>query len=648
MCLRARQTVPIRLIDTTARAWMAGCCGLALLGLRVVGAPAAPEAHVSTRYSPLADITPANVARLETAWTAHTGVFAGGKGLAPTTSVEGFQARPVLVGDQLIVTTTTSLVIALDAETGAERWRFDPFDGRTPPCERPNRGVAVWAPGDGPPATIFSGTCDGRLAAIDTHGRAVRTFGNNGLLDLRPGVGALPTDEYAVTSPPAIYRDLVIVGALVPEGTARGPAGDVRAFDAHSGREVWRFHTVPRPGEPGHDTWSDDAWQRRTGVNVWSQMAVDQTRGLVFLPIGSASYDFYGGDRPGADLYANTLVALDARTGVRRWHFQLVHHDLWDYDLPAQPILADIVHLGRVIPAVIQVTKMGLVFVLDRTTGTPVFGVQEQPVPQSDAPGEASAATQPFPIKPAPLGRVAPLTRADLTTVTEASARECAALFDRVQSGGIFTPPGRELTVWFPGTLGGATWSGASVDPGRGYLIVNTNEIGALGQIVPAAPGLVPAFRRASPFGEYARFWDSNRLPCQQPPWGRLTAIDLATGDVAWQVPFGDAPQLAAAGVRGTGTPSLGGAITTAGGLTFIGATNDARFRAFDTSSGKVLWETALPASAHATPITYRGPRSGRQFVVVAAGGGGKLSSTISDTVVAFALPGPPASAARR
>jgi glucose dehydrogenase len=495
--------------------------------------------------------------------------------------------------------------------------------------------------GSGGPAdrTVFSGTCDGRLVALDAAtGRLRAAFGTAGVIDLRQGAGAQAGEQYSITSPPAIWRDLVIVGALVPEETPRGPAGDVRAFDVHTGQERWRFHTVPRPGEFGHDTWPADGWQRRTGVNVWSTMSVDDDRGLVFLPIGSPSYDFYGGDRAGQDLFGNSLVALDAATGRRRWHRQLVHHDLWDFDPPARPILADIPHGGRMVPAVIQLTKMGLVFVFDRTTGEPVFGVEERAVPPSELPGEHAWPTQPFPVKPPPLSRGKPLTREELTTVTPESHQECEALFGRLRSGGLFTPPGPELTLSFPGTMGGATWSGGAVDPSSAYLIVNTNEVGAIGQMVPEANGVVPPFKRASPGGAYGRFWDSQQLPCQQPPWGLLHAVDLSTGAIAWQVPLGDMPALAAQGITGTGTPNLGGAIVTAGGVVFIGGASDSRFRAFDLRTGRELWRADLPASGHGTPLSYRG-RTGRQFVLIAAGGGGKFSHTISDAIVAFALP---------
>ncbi len=615
---------------------------LALAAVTILGLRGGADSHSlnsSSRFAVMDDLTPASVKGLTEAWVAHTGEYAGGMGPNPPQSVEGFQTRPTLVGGLLIVTTTTSKVIALDAETGKEAWRFDPFTGKHV-CDFPHRGVAVWSAAS--ESTIFSGTCDGHLIALDARtGQPRSTFGTGGSVDLRTGLGVGATEEYGVTSAPAIFRDLVIIGSRVPEGESRGPSGDVRAFDVRTGQERWRFHTVPQPGEPGHETWASDAWQGRTGVNVWSTMSVDDERGLLFMPIGSASYDFYGADRPGPDLHANSLVALDAASGRLKWHFQLVHHDLWDYDPPAQPILADITSNGRRIPAVIQLTKMGLIYVFDRVTGTPVFGVEERPVPQSDVPGERTSPTQPFPIKPAPLSRTTPITRADLSTIDETARTECARMFDQIAtSGGIFTPEGRSLTLWFPGTLGGATWSGGTVDVTRNLLIVNSNEVGAVGQLEPQPPGAPEAFKRGSPWGGYARFWDSRHLPCQQPPWGRLTAVDLGDGSVRWQVPFGVARAAGLAGAT-TGTPNLGGAVSTTGGVIFIAATNDAMIRAFDTVSGRVLWESPLPASGHATPTIYRGPTSGRPFVVIAAGGGGRFSSAVSDSIVAFTLPKP-------
>jgi quinoprotein glucose dehydrogenase len=599
-------------------------------------------ADASARFYDLRTITPETIGRLQRAWVFHTGEFAGGQGPNPRGQVHGFQTRPVFADGLLYITTTTSRVIALDAETGEQRWAFDPQADRARRCEAPHRGVALWTGTvDGRAArTVFSGTCEGRLIALDAATGKLRPgFADNGALDLRPGADARPGEEYAVTSPPAVYRDLVIVGALAPEGAPRGPAGDVRAFDARSGALVWRFHTVPRPGEFGHETWPADGWQRRTGANVWSQMTVDEAGGLVFLPIGSASYDFYGGDRAGDNLFSSSLVALDAATGRRVWHAQLVRHDLWDYDPPAPPILVDLTVDGARVAAVVQLTKMGMVFAFDRVTGKPLFPIEQRNVPQSDVPGERTSATQPFPSRPPPLARHAPLRADELTTVTPESSRECATMFEQVKSGGIYTPPGRDLTLWFPGTMGGITWSGGAVDPRTGRLFVNTNEIGALGRMEKQPDGRATAYRRVSPWGEYARFWDSNRLPCQQPPWGRLHAVDLATGTIAWQVPFGNAPQLESRGLTGTGTPNLGGAIATSTGLVFIAGTNDRRFRAFDAASGRILWETTLEASGHATPVAYRSARTGREFIVLAAGGGGRFSTTVSDTVVAFALP---------
>ena len=601
--------------------------------------PAAPVGNESARFFDLAAITPQNVKALTVKWTFHTGDFSGGRGPHPDGTVPGVQTRPIVADGLVYVTTPSSVVVAIDGDTGREVWRYDPQAGARERCYDSHRGVALWTSTDvASERTVFSGTCDGRLVALDAlTGRLRIGFGTAGVLDLRTGADVRPGEAYAVTSPPAVWRDLVIVGALVPEETPRGPSGDVRAFDVRTGTERWRFHTVPRPEETGHDTWPADAWQRRSGVNVWSSMAVDVERGLLFLPVGSPSYDFYGGDRHGQNLFGNSLVALEAASGRRVWHAQLVHHDLWDYDPPAQPILADIPHGGRVIPAVIQLTKMGLVFVFDRTTGKPVFGVEERPVPSSDVSGEQAWPTQPFPMKPPPLARIQAVTRDELTTVTPESRRECEALFATVRSGGIFTPPGRQLTLSFPGTLGGATWSGGAVDSASAYLVVNTNEVGAIGQMVPREGAALP-FVRSSPKGAYARFWDSHELPCQQPPWGRLNAIDLTTGSIAWQVPLGDVPILAARGIRGTGALNLGGPIVTAGGLVFIGGASDSRFRAFDLRTGRELWHADLPASGHATPVTYRS-RTGQQIVLIAAGGGGKFSRTISDAIVAFALP---------
>jgi membrane-bound PQQ-dependent dehydrogenase (glucose/quinate/shikimate family) len=596
------------------------------------------------RYSPLNQINRSNVAQLQRAWTYHTGEIALGLGKGAS-RVAAFQSTPLVVDGVLYLSTPSNRVMAVDAETGAELWQFDPQAGTSSRRFQSHRGVAYWeGPSNkinGVEKRILFGTFDARLIALDaTTGKPCPDFGDAGEVNLRKGVADnWPHSNYGVTSPPAIYKNLVIVGAQAPEGPSKGPSGDVRAFDARTGKLVWRFHTVPRPGEPGHNTWEGDSWRDRTGANVWSIMTIDVERGMVFLPIGSAAYDFYGADRKGRNLYANSLVALNAATGKLIWHYQMVRHDIWDYDLPAHPNLITVRHNGRVIPAVAQVTKMGLVFVLDRRTGKPLFPVEERKVPQSKVPGEATWPTQPVPVKPPPLARHKPLTRDELNQVTPESKKYCAELFNQVVSGGLYTPPGLELTLWFPGTLGGATWSGASFDPRTGYLYVNVNELGAVGAMKPQAAGAETAYRRSSQWGAYARFWDQNEYPCQQPPWGALNAVNLNTGEIAWRVPLGQVDELTTEGAPPTGTPNMGGTIVTAGGLVFIGGANDSRFRAFDAQTGKELWTAKIDASGHATPITFHGKKSGRQFVVIAAGGGGYFSKTYSDTLVAFALP---------
>ena len=601
------------------------------------------------RFSPLAEIDRGNVSRLVRAWTYHTGELETRSDSASARDARrppAFETTPLVVGGVLYLSTAYQRVVALDAETGRERWTYDPYAGR----ERlragsPHRGVAYWE-GRGSngaiDARIVYGTIDGRLIALDARtGRPIPSFGDGGAVNLRAGMTDVP-GAYGMTSPPTIYRDLVITGALLPEAVARGPSGDIRAFDVRTGALVWRFHTVPREGEPGNETWEPGSWRDRTGANVWSSMTVDVERGLVFLPLGSAASDFYGGDRKGANLYANSIVALDAATGRLRWHRQLVHHDLWDYDLPAPPALVTIRRDGREIPAVVALTKSGLMFLFDRRTGEPLFPIEERPVPASHVPGEQAWPTQPYPVKPAPLSRHTAVTAADITDVTPESRAYCTRLFARFgSSGGAYVPPDTVASLWFPGTLGGATWSGVSVDPASGTAFVNVNEIGAIGMIRRRAPGApAPAWERWSPAGgPYARFWDDDDLPCQRPPWGKLHAIDLSTGEFRWTVPLGVNDALLARGVRNTGAPNIGGSIATAGGLVFIGSTNDKRLRAFDARTGEELWVTRLEGSAHATPVTYRGARTGKQFVVVAAGGGGQFDRDQADVVAAYALP---------
>jgi membrane-bound PQQ-dependent dehydrogenase (glucose/quinate/shikimate family) len=588
-----------------------------------------------TRFSPQQHIKRKNVCALKRVWTYHTGEVNRGNE-TDRHHIAPFETTPIVVNGMLYLSTPSNRVIALDAETGREIWQFDPQAGRTQRKFFQHRGVADWQSEAGDDRRILYGTFDGRMICLDAKtGKPCKGFGTNGVVNLRPGVAdEFPDAEYAVTSPPAIYRDLVITGAAVPEYPARGPSGAVRAFDVRTGRLVWTFHTIPGPGEAGHETWGKEAWEERTGANVWSTMSVDVERDLVFLPVGSPSYDFYGGDRKGQGLFANSLVALQASTGRLVWYFQMVHHDLWDYDMPAQPALITVRRNGESVPAVAQVTKMGFVFIFDRLTGKPLFPVEERPVPQSNVPGEAAWPTQPFPSKPPALVRQA-LNETDITTVTPESHHYCAELFHSLETRGMYTPYGRKQTLVVPGTLGGATWSGGSFDPELGYLFVNVNELGAVGAMEPQAVGAPVAYRRGSKGGEYARFWDQNQWPCQKPPWGTLNAVEVSNGEIVWKVPLG-----VVAGLNGqTGSPNLGGSLATAGGLIFIGATADSSFRAFESRSGKQLWVAELAASAHAAPVTYMGNKSGKQFVVIAAGGGGYFRGKTSDEVVAFALP---------
>ena len=589
-----------------------------------------------TRFSPLTQINRGNVSRLKRAWTYHTGEVEREGNATDRHRVAPFESTPLVVDGVLYFSTPSNRVIALNAETGEEIWKFDPqANSGKPRLYYQHRGVSYWQSKDGRDKRILYGTFDAKLIALNaTTGKPCSDFGTDGVLNLRNGLeGDQPGTLYSVTSAPGIFKDLVITGAMVPEFPSKGPSGQVRAFDVRTGKLVWTFHTIPKPGEAGHETWEGDAWKGRTGANVWSTMSVDNERGLVFLPIGSSSYDFYGADRKGADLFSNSLVALNAASGKLVWYFQMVHHDIWDYDMPAQPVLITVMHDGKKIPAVAQVTKMGFVFVLDRLTGKPLFPVEERPVPKSEVPSEAAWPTQPFPLKPPPLVRQS-LSESDVADVTPASQKYCSELFHSVRGGKVYTPYGLDLTLIVPGTLGGGNWSGASYDVRTGYLFVNVNELGAIGELEPQPEGSPEKYRRNSKRGEYARFWDENELPCQKPPWGTLNAVNMNTGEIAWKVPLGTME-----GISGKpGSPNLGGTIV-ANGLIFVGATTDAKLRAFDEMTGEELWSTDLEASAHATPITYQGKKVGKQFVVIAAGGGGYFRGKISDTLAAYALP---------
>jgi quinoprotein glucose dehydrogenase len=590
-----------------------------------------------TRFSPLRQINRQNVGSLKRAWIYHIGEADRMGNGTDRHRVAPFESTPLVIDGTLYFSTPSNRVIALNAESGKEIWQFDPQAGSAGPRQFfQHRGVAYWQSKVGDDSRILYGTFDGRLIALDARtGKPCRDFGKDGTVDLRAGIAdAYPGAEYSVTSPPAIYKDLVITGAAVPEYPPKGPGGVVRAFDIRSGKLAWTFHTIPQPGEVGHESWEGDAWKNRTGANVWSLMSVDAERGLVFLPIGSASYDFYGADRKGLDLFSNCLVALEAASGKLVWSYQMVHHDIWDYDMPAQPVLITVRRDGREVPAIAQVTKMGFVFILDRLTGKPLYPVEERAVPKSDVPGEAAWPTQPFPVKPPALVRQS-FSETEISNATPESNRYCTELFHSLENHGMYTPYGRKLTLVVPGTLGGGNWSGASFDSASGYLFINANELGAIGAMEPQAADAPVQYRRGSKEGEYARFWDQNQWPCQKPPWGTLNAVDVNEGEIAWKVPLGVMDGLKTI----TGTPNLGGSIVTAGGVVFIGATTDSRFRGFDAKTGEQLWAADLEASAHATPITYLGKKTGKQFVVIAAGGGGYFRGKVSDVLVAFALP---------
>jgi quinoprotein glucose dehydrogenase len=635
------------------------------------------------RYSTLREITPDNVSRLEEAWRFDTG------------ETGGFQVNPIVLGGVLYSPTPSHRVVALDAATGAHKWTFDPkIESRGP-----NRGVAYWASGD--ERRLFAAV-DQYLYALDPEtGTPLPAFGDRGRIDLRRDLGRNPAvQSIRLTAPGIVYRDLLIVGGRAGEGAGASP-GDIRAYDVRSGTLKWSFHTIPHPGETGYDTWSETSWTVNGGANNWAGMALDERRGIVYVPTGSAAPDFHGADRLGDNLFANCVLALDAATGRRIWHFQGVHHDIWDRDFPSPPTLVTVRRDGRSIDAVAQTTKQGYVFVLDRETGTPLFPVDERPVPPSQVPGERAAKTQPVPRLPEPFARQL-LTAELLTRRTPEAQAWALASFSRLSSQGSFTPLSVGVdTIVFPGFDGGAEWGGSAFDRESGRLFVNANDIAWTGALAPddgsgdgraiylnecaschrddrrGTPPQIPAvtaltlsaerlteivrrgqgrmpgfpalpaeavrelvaYLQDSPghgesspppsprstgrfrFTGYRKFLDPDGYPAVAPPWGTLSAIDLNTGEYSWRIPLGEYPELVAAGQSDTGSENYGGPIVTAGGVLFIGATNfDRKFRAFDAASGRLLWHVTLPFAANTTPATYEA--GGRQYVVVAAGGG--------------------------
>jgi quinoprotein glucose dehydrogenase len=590
------------------------------------------------RYSPLAQITPANVNHLKVAWIYHMkpGPAAGS---APDNALRPSEDQPLVVGNTMFVVTPYSRLVALDSATGREKWVFV-----IPGSDQASlRGAAYW-PGDttmGP--SLFFGTNHGFLYSISAAtGRLNTAFGNNGATNLRtPEVMNTGTDKlYILPSPPVIYKNLVITGAGTGEGHGGlhgglGPAGDTRAWDIHTGKLVWTFHSVPRPGEAGHDTWDGDSWKQRSGVNVWGYMTVDQERGIVYMPFGAPNYDRVGTDRPGDNLFGASIVAAEAATGKLLWYFQMVHHDIWDYDTEAPPTLIDIHRDGRTIPAVVIVNKTGLLFVLNRVTGKPLFPVIEKPVPPSDVPGEHASPTQPFPQTPEPLAQMRVHVYHDLPE----HAAWCKAYVDNndmLLAQQPYTPPAfNRYSVNLPGTHGGVNYSGGAFDPTLGLFVVNVNNLAQPMRIVRDEAG---GYTNSGPFAGTVRFWNAEkRLPCNEPPWGELVAIDVNSGGIAWRSVLGVTDSFPE-GKQHTGRPGLGGPVVTGGGLTFIGATDDARFRAFDTKTGQEVWSYHLPASAESIPITYT-DEHGKQYVAIVSTGGGLLRAPLlSDELIAFTL----------
>jgi quinoprotein glucose dehydrogenase len=677
----------------------------------------------NNHYSLLTQINRSNVQKLRVAWSFDTGESGG------------LQTSPIEVGGVLYGITPTQKVFALEASTGKLLWKFDSGISGT----QPDRGLAYWSEARASnsadsknSARILVGVMNFVYALDAATGQPIPAFGDHGRIDLRENLGEEigrdpATQSISLTSPAVIYKNLMIVGGREAE-TLPASYGDIRAYDVRTGKLRWTFHTIPRPGEFGYDTWPKDAWRTSGAANNWAGMTVDVTRGILYAPTGSAAFDFYGADRIGDDLFADTLLALNAETGERIWHFQGVHHDLWDRDFPSPPVLLAVNHDGKKIDAIAQTTKQGFVFLFDRTNGQPLFPLECKSYPPSTVPSEHASREQCLPTKPAPFARQL-FTEDMLSNRTPEIHAWALDKFKTFRSEGQFVPfsVGKE-TVIFPGFDGGAEWGGSAADPETGVLYVNANDLPWTGGLAentaentpkalyqsqcalchgdtmagspPAIPALtslshrmstldafalvrngkgrMPAFsnlddeeiyglldfvmsggkdneaekknkkeisnaRPLNPamkyhFTGYHRFYDPDGYPAIVPPWGTLSAINLNTGEYAWKIPLGEYPELAAQGMKNTGTENYGGPLVTAGGLVFIGATNyDKKFRAFDKSTGALLWETTLPFAGNATPITYE--IDGRQFVVIAAGGGKDLKSPFGGVYVAFSLP---------
>ena len=667
----------------------------------------------ASQYSSLDQINRENVANLEVAWTFSTGDLVDGE----RTEI---QANPLIIDGILYGTSPLKKAFALDAATGEKIWMFDPFEGQEPRSRGVNRGFATWSDGDGHRRLFY--VAGPRLWAIDAEtGEPVEHFGDNGSLDFSVGLDRDAMNiQVTATSPGVVYEDKLIHGSRVYNLAP----GHIRAFNVRTGEIEWIFRTIPYPGDYGYETWPPDAWTRVGNTNSWPGMSLDVKRGIVFIPVASPGHDFYGGDRIGKNLFGSSLVALDAGTGELIWYYQIVRHDIWDYDPPAAPNLITIEHNGRLVDAVSQTTKTGFVYVFDRETGEPLFPMTEEEVPPSDLRGEEAWPSQPVPEKPAPFAR-REFTEDDISDITPGAHLNLLERFREIRTDSPWDPPSTQGTLIFPGFDGGAEWGGAAFDPETGILYVNSNEMpwilemveteamdegmpmaeriysincavchgsnrtgvqhGAnptlvdigdrmsedeLFEVIVEGRGVMPSFDFLSeeeldaivqflkdpdapevaaaeitmsrapqiPYSNtgYNRWFDPEGYPAVKPPWGTLNAIDLNTGEHVWNIPLGEFEELTERGIPQTGTENYGGPVVTAGGLLFIGATQDEKFRAFDKTNGDLLWETNLPAGGYATPAVYE--VDGKQFVVIAAGGG-KMGTKSGDTYVAFALP---------
>jgi quinoprotein glucose dehydrogenase len=601
----------------------------AFLAFLLLPPVALTQINDGAKYSPLNSINRDNVSKLSAAWTFHAGdIYLGSKG-GLRGKQSAFETVPLFADNTLFITTPFGRVIALEPDTGKQRWAFDPeVDKQAGWGDFANRGVATWLD----PATgkrrIFVATIDARLFALDAAtGHSIPSFASDGHYDLRQGL-RLPVkekSEYEETSAPAVIGDIIVVGSAIADNARTDmPSGEVRAFDARTGKLLWTFD--PLPGT-------------KTGAaNAWSAITPDPSTGFIFIPTGSPSPDYYGGERKGNNLYANSVVAVQAKTGKVVWSFQTVHHDLWDYDVASPPAL--ITAKGK--PALAVGSKTGNVFILDRLTGKPVFGVEERPVPKSDVPGEEASPTQPFPKLPAHLGP----TRAEVWAPTDEEKTWCAAAISKLRYDGMFTPPSLQGSFLFPGNIGGMAWGGFGFDPESHTLFIPYNQLAAVARLVPRAdlskaqkerPDWETAAQRGTPYGMQRTFLLTPQgSPCTAPPYGMLAAIDANTGALNWEVPTGSIPW------KGDhpewGSPSLGGPLVTAGGLVFLGATFDPTLKAYDVATGKELWRGKLPTSARATPMTFRSA-AGKQYIVIAAGGHDVPGNQPDDSLVAFAIP---------